>query len=673
LGLSLIAFWLFEPANWVIILEVAVGLGMVIFVHELGHFAVAKACGVKCEKFFLGFDIYGLKLFSRQWGETEYGIGILPLGGYVKMLGQDDNPSRAADERERTLQGQEAIDPRSYPAQSVPKRMAIISAGVIMNVIFAFVLAAVAYALGLKETPCAVGGVMPGQAAWKAGVRTGDVIREIGDRPVTRFRDLMNDVILSSGTVRFVIDRPGVKEPITLQITPHDMNGRPAIGVASPWTTTLRDEDPLFPVWDKALAGKLQADDKIVAVDGQAVESYAQLKAALDRHVAQAVTLSIVRQEKDKHQKAAHDSTLTESLPPRPMLDLGLVMRMGEISALRDGSPAEAAGVRVGDRLTAVDGQPIGDPLELPQKLAAKAGKTVTLTLERGGQKVELSVKQLAEFTFEQTRGENDPVGVPTLGLAYRVESRVAAVGPLAEGKLKPGDRILWAKVAEAPVKPTPGKAKDAKPEELPGFKIDFEKANWPLFFFSGLQNRPVGTEVELGLEGDRTVKIASAPATDWFNPDRGLRFQGASYTRAAQSFGDDMALATRETKESVGQVYGFLRQLFAGRISANNFGGPFTIAAVAGASASTGFSELLRFLCMLSANLAVLNFLPIPVLDGGHMVFLIMEGIRGKPVSERVVVAFHYAGFVFIICLMLFVIKLDIFRLLDRLGVFSG
>ena len=66
-----------------------------IFVHELGHFSVAKLCGVKCEKFYLGFDIGGLKFCKFRWGETEYGIGILPLGGYVKMLGQEDNPGQA--------------------------------------------------------------------------------------------------------------------------------------------------------------------------------------------------------------------------------------------------------------------------------------------------------------------------------------------------------------------------------------------------------------------------------------------------------------------------------------------------------------------------------------------------------------------------------------------------
>ena len=89
--------------------------------------------------------------------------------------------------------------------------------------------------------------------------------------------------------------------------------------------------------------------------------------------------------------------------------------------------------------------------------------------------------------------------------------------------------------------------------------------------------------------------------------------------------------------------------------------GGPGTIAAAAGDSASEGMSSLLIFLTMLSANLAVINFLPIPLLDGGHMVFLAYEGLRGRPANEKFVVALHTVGFVFIISLMLFVIGLDI------------
>ncbi len=90
------------------IASVAAGLGLVIFVHELGHFLAAKACGVKVEKFYVGFDIpmgpLPSTLLKFRRGETEYGVGILPLGGYVKMLGQDDNPTQPG-ERERADQG----------------------------------------------------------------------------------------------------------------------------------------------------------------------------------------------------------------------------------------------------------------------------------------------------------------------------------------------------------------------------------------------------------------------------------------------------------------------------------------------------------------------------------------------------------------------------------------
>ena len=203
----------------VYILMVVVGLGMIIFVHELGHFVVAKLCGVKCLKFYLGFDIFGAKLWKRRWGETEYGIGALPLGGYVKMLGQEDNPARLREElqrakarqaavaagvesqeqaskgQQRRIGGEEPIDiaaveqalndPRSYLCQSVPRRMAIISGGVIMNVIFAFIAAVIAFEVGVKQQPCEVGGVIPGDAAWKAGFRIGDRILMIAGKRST--------------------------------------------------------------------------------------------------------------------------------------------------------------------------------------------------------------------------------------------------------------------------------------------------------------------------------------------------------------------------------------------------------------------------------------------------------------------------------------------------------
>ena len=189
MGIDLIAA-ISMDSGWVVWPLVALGLGMVIFIHELGHFLVAKWCGVKCEKFFVGFDIGGIKI-SKKWGETEYGIGILPLGGYVKMLGQDDNPYKAREEMERAKQAkveelakeggsEEEVeakakaalaeetpqyDPRSYLAMSVPKRMAIISAGVIMNVIFAVIFATIAYRIGAPYTPAGMGSRVPGSPA----------------------------------------------------------------------------------------------------------------------------------------------------------------------------------------------------------------------------------------------------------------------------------------------------------------------------------------------------------------------------------------------------------------------------------------------------------------------------------------------------------------------------
>ncbi|MFM8214637.1 MAG: site-2 protease family protein, partial [Pirellula sp.] len=165
------------------------GLGFVIFVHELGHFLAAKMFGVKCEKFYVGFDvpmkIGPIRLPSRlarfQWGETEYGIGSIPLGGYVKMLGQDDDPRKLKEENQRIGLGDDQeqavkLDPRSYPAKPVFARMIIISAGVIMNLIFGVLMAAAAFSLGVPYTPAILGSTMPGDPAWQAGLKPGDRI-----------------------------------------------------------------------------------------------------------------------------------------------------------------------------------------------------------------------------------------------------------------------------------------------------------------------------------------------------------------------------------------------------------------------------------------------------------------------------------------------------------------
>ncbi|MFM8584457.1 MAG: site-2 protease family protein, partial [Planctomycetaceae bacterium] len=132
--------------TWSVILA-ALGLGLVIFIHELGHFAVAKWCGVKVERFSIGF---GPLLFKFTKGETEYALSLLPLGGYVKMLGQDDaDPSQMTSD-------QLTHNPRSYTAKSVPQRMAIISAGVIMNMLSAVLFFVVAFGISVQYNPAVI-------------------------------------------------------------------------------------------------------------------------------------------------------------------------------------------------------------------------------------------------------------------------------------------------------------------------------------------------------------------------------------------------------------------------------------------------------------------------------------------------------------------------------------
>jgi regulator of sigma E protease len=663
--------WIAQPANWWVVLQVAGGLGFVIFVHELGHFLVAKACGVKCEKFYLGFDVGGLKLLSFKWGETEYGIGALPLGGYVKMLGQDDNPAAAAAEAERArLSGDlppEPVagphpqwDPRSYPAQSVPERMAIISAGVIMNVIFAVLMAAWAYGLGVKEMTCMISSVRPGGAAWRAGLRTGDEIVAIGDRKDPIFSDLLRGVTVGSVAqgIDFTVRRPADGSTRTVRLKPDTDLGKPTIGVTSPFSATLPKDIA------GALAGAaaqaqppLVGGDTIKAVDGQPVDGYAALIAALMRAESRPVKLTVERAAGPQ----APAATVDVELPAQRRLEFGMTMTPLPIKEVQEGSPAAAAGIRAGDRLLAIDGAAVGDPLTLDDRLRRLADTAVKLTVGREGEADRTVEVRPREVTWrdDSISGIGSPTSIAALGIALPVDTVVAAVadgGPAAQAGIVSGDRIVKAWLL------TP----EQLAEKKPGMPVKFSarEPNWPAVM-GILQDLPAGTKLRLEVETagreNRTVDVVPAEAGDQYVVDRGLVFEPVYRLVRAESFGAALGQGLRKAGEDLSLVYGFLGKLWNRQISARLLGGPIEIAKQAGRSASEGFSRLLLFLTMLSANLAVVNFLPIPVLDGGHMVFLVYELLRGKPPSEGVVAVLSYIGLALLLTLMMFVFGLDL------------
>jgi regulator of sigma E protease len=718
------------------VLKVIIGLGMVIFVHELGHFLVAKLCGVKCEKFYLGFDFFGLKLWKFRRGETEYGIGVFPLGGYVKMLGQEDNPARLREELERAKARQAAIeageeslvtegsegqptadgagsseetldvaaaeqalfDPRSYLAKSVPKRMAIISAGVIMNVIFAFFMAVAALGLGVQDVRCGIGEVVPGKAAWQVHLMPGDQIIELAGRPVDRWQELRTGISLGdvADGVTMVVKRPGQEKPISVTVMP-DRTGRyPTIGVGVPMTNTLGETLPVWPGTASASAGpeKFQPGDTVVGIDDAPVASYAEVRRQLALHPDGKIRVTVARSATpaeagnpegagdepadSKAAKPANRQLATIEVGPQPMRRLGLIMEMGPIVAVQDNSPALKAGIQPGDVVESVDGRPAGDPLTLSDRLGRRAGQKVALTVVRHGEKITLKDVELARANwFAQPFAPKSPVSVASLGIAYRVLNKVAGVvegSPAAQAKIIPGSVVVEASILPPDAETIESEGLQEVVKVLPpdSSKVEFdeEQSNWP-YLINRLQGCLPGTQVKVMLKDEqgqeRSVTLAPAAAADWFDPLRGLVFESDTFIRQAHSLSEAISMGYRETIDSLLLIYRTLEKLSSGQVSAKELIGPLGIIQVASRSASAGTGELLLFLTILSANLAVLNFLPIPVLDGGHMVFLAYEGIRGKPPSERVFLGLSYLGLFLLLALMIYVTGLDVHRWIGR------
>jgi regulator of sigma E protease len=738
------------------LLYVAIGLGFVIFVHELGHFLVAKACGVKCEKFYVGFDFLEIpipftpwkiprSLFKIQIGETEYGIGSLPLGGYVKMLGQDDDPRNAEAEAERTkahadsttspagegltlgstiektgealthshpdpVKNSDApakpavavktsdgktmmLDPRSYTAKSVPARMAIISAGVIMNAIFAVVFATIAYRMGVEEIPAGVGAVTPGDSAWQAGVEPGERIVAFGkdtpDYELLRYDDLLRAVVLNGKNQKLafkVRDLAGKEKWHEVQPVKKEGNKHPTIGVMMLDSTKIfvpkpaaAETDNLERLLPKSSA-PLKTDDKIVAIDGHAIASGAELAALLVQRPRGPLKLSIEREEerpKGSDPKAdapvsKHEITLEE----KPVLELGVVLQMGPVKAIRSGSPAESAGFLVGDQIETIDDEPVGDPLTLGQRLLGKVGQAVKIQVSRQAKNGPPTTKEFTA-TLEAPRNlfplVNYKIGgqaaAEPLGVSFELVPTVASVipGSAAEkAKLQKGDQLLSAKL-EIPKRAKPT-AEDKTIAKLP--KLDFVK-NPDQWLKLSAWIQEVKPDVTVNLEfkrGDKTFHELLSPelSKEHFNEARGIDLIPEHRTNIAKDWSRAFWLGRRETKERIQEVFLVLHRLVTLQLSPTNLSGPPGILTAATKFASNGIPAMLIFLTILSANLAVINFLPIPVLDGGHMMFLAAEWIRGRPVDADLQYKLTLMGLFFLLSLMVFASAMDVGRFLN-------
>ncbi|MDR1268411.1 MAG: site-2 protease family protein [Planctomycetaceae bacterium] len=750
------------------ILLVILGINALIIVHEFGHFAVARLCGVRCEKFYIWFDFWGLKFFKFKWGNTEYGLGMFPLGGYVKMLGQEDNPGELRAEMERaklannqTPQPETITDnipsvpdsdnasnhsdsgnsvaehsepadleklneavfaPDSYLAKNVPQRLAIIVAGVVMNFLFAIVCATAAYMVGIEETAPAIGSVVTGSPAWEADLQTGDKIIAINDSPAHVWTDISMAIVGNANGVKLTIERQNVDnvdnnnaEPqqpnrIEKTIVPRKRKNdlAPTIGVEALSSLDLASDlesakTPVVKAWEKYYSEETlqllkQPKLQIKSIQygennrNENVKNYAEYLDKQLRSFDRPISCGLTNKETGNN--------FDVKIPAIPMKEIGVRFKMGAIAAVLPDSDAAAKGIEVGDFILSVDGVTDFDPLKLPQIILRKVNedkKSVQLVIrKKDGQEqtIDAGLKPVRILPELGILSMKDPVGSTALGLAWKVEPIIEAV---TDNFSKSSEFSEEAKQLPVGVRVTAVKLLNVQPifvknsfsvtdEEGIQFQNIGERVDIPYIFSKILQfavpvpltekQKTAGAAektiaVRLQLEDEKgntkTVNLPVFDSKDWFNTDRGLRLSTEKSVIKISNFGEALTLGTKKMIDSSFHIYDTLIALGNGSVSPRALGGPIAIVQLAYMFADGGLGSYLMFLCLIGANLAVINIFPMLPLDGGHAVFLLYEGIFRRPPHELILVILSYLGLFLILLLMFWTLFLD-FTCIPRL-----
>ncbi len=307
-------------------------LGILVFVHELGHYCVARLAGVKILKFSLGF---GPKLFSKTWGETEYLICAIPLGGYVQMLGEGGG--ELGEDAELTAAERE----RSFADKSVARRLAIVAAGPVMNLLLPFLILPVSYMVGVHlpayiEQPACVGYVAPGSEADAAGFQAGDCLQDLNGDPLETWTAANKALVNNAGDkLRFTLLRQGKSVDVFLPADNGSLEGLQALGLLPVQPAIIGS---LMPDMPAAEAG-LQQGDRILQVAGEPIRSWYDLKHLIQKAEGQPVELLIARGQKEmtlRLQPRIHESGVwLIGIGPQQQT---VSKRFGPVAAFREGA-----------------------------------------------------------------------------------------------------------------------------------------------------------------------------------------------------------------------------------------------------------------------------------------------------------------------------------------------
>jgi regulator of sigma E protease len=599
------------------ILQVIFGIGLVIFVHELGHYLAARTCGVRVVTFSLGF---GPRLLAMRIGPTTYQIALVPLGGYCRMAGE-----------ERRLDGL-ASEPDELFAQGVGARFFIYSGGVLMNMLFGLVVFPVLFWIGVPFTRPMIGEALPGGAAWQARLPEGAEVVTVDGSRVFEFDHLLARIALAdqAGATLLLRDpRTGVESEHSVAPERNEELGLYTIGVLP---GPERDEagrirldvEPDSPAWRAGLRPGNRLVQVLNGAPGLPERTQLEL---LDR-AGEPWELLISDGAIERRHLIAPELTTRRS-PPR----VGVAPRRNSVRALRSSPDLLALGLEVGDELQTVGPRPILLEGDLQRALLELDGP-LRVEVLRAGRLIALEGTALAPEAALRLASD----------IALSEDEQATAIvvqpgSPAEKAGLRSLDEVL----------------------EIDGTEVESWSDLRQLVERAGREQRAALFRLRRSGESEH-LSLAVAPEERAI-ATYGLRLEQAQYVYRSESIGAALVFGARYSWRFLEESWLALKRLLLRDMSPKNVGGIISIGAVSYSMTEDGWTKFLFFLCLLSINLAFLNVLPIPVLDGGHLLFLIIEKLKGSPVSERVLGTSQAVGVVLLLSLMVYVTYNDLVR----------
>ena len=675
---------------------VAIGFGAFILVHEFGHFLLAKLCGIKVEAFSIGFPpiLAGILRTERglririlpqffpkgdgsddgrlsftvgkkmhQPGETEYRIGVIPFGGFVKMLGQED-----------VGEVKQSDDPRSFANKSVSARIAVIAAGVVFNAISALVVFMIVFLIGINRVPAVVGGVVPDSPAARAGLTAGDEIIEIEGRSRNLdYYDIAVAAALSGKDEKVALKvrhEDGGIEDYVLEAEQKPGDEVKKFGIVSPQSLTVAKVSEANELYEKT---GLRPGDRIESVDGRGVRSYWEFEKIAQDSIEPAVTVKAERVEdgsKSEIEAKIKLSLIAAETGEEAKSETGQICSMVPRLRLEDVSKELPSTEK---RLKALfNGEKKDKGVEAREEL--QSGDIVLAA----GDVENPTYKELREVT---TKHENKELPIRVLradsnGVEKELTITVTPKRSKKDGRVVIGIFLVPAFDAEHPVV-----AKTVSTEDWP-VKLEIPRGA-VITAVGGVKvssfydvareiKRSAGKRIEIAYRaGEKETGGAAldVKADEKFTAVKSIfvdfvPLENLERLYKASGPVDAIGMGYRKTVMFIAQAYITLKGLATGIFSPKGLMGPVGILTFSyRIVAERPLIDYAYFLGLISASIAVFNILPLLPFDGGFIVFLLIEKIKGSPVSVRVQEKIASVGWVLVIGLILYVTFNDIVR----------